>query len=100
MCCLSCGSHDERAHSAGGYRGIGQALSGVHHACDVQVKATFAEDPKPAGSVESEAYHLMSETIYDIFGKETLIVPNLMLGRLTLEITRRYRIMSSVSAAA
>ena len=68
--------------------------------CDVQVKATFAEDPKPAGSVESEAYHLMSETIYDIFGKETLIVPNLMLGRLTLEITRRYRIMSSVSAAA
>ena len=34
--------------------------------CDVQVKATFAEDPKPAGSVESEAYHLMSETIYDI----------------------------------
>lgn len=48
--------------------------------CDVQVKATFAEDPKPAGSVESEAYHLMSETIYDIFGKETLIVPNLMLG--------------------
>ena len=48
--------------------------------CDVQVKATFAEDPKPAGSVESEAYHLMSETIYDIFGKDTLIVPNLMLG--------------------
>ena len=46
----------------------------------VAVKVPFAENPKPAGSVESREYKLMAETIRDIFGKDTRIVPNLMLG--------------------
>ena len=48
--------------------------------CGVQVKATFAEDPKPAGSVESKEYGLLTETIKEVFGDDTQIVPNLMLG--------------------
>lgn len=48
--------------------------------CGVQVKATFAEDPKPAGSVESKEYALLTETIKEVFGDDTQIVPNLMLG--------------------
>ena len=46
----------------------------------VAVKVPFAENPKPAGSVESREYKLMAETIRDIFGQDTRIVPNLMLG--------------------
>ncbi len=48
--------------------------------CGVQVKVPFAENPKPAGSVESAEYKLMAETIKEIFGEDTRIVPNLMLG--------------------
>ena len=46
----------------------------------VQVKPTFSEDPKPAGSVDSEEYALLTETIHEVYGKDTQIIPNLMLG--------------------
>ena len=47
---------------------------------DVKVKVSFGEDPKPAGSVNSKEYALLTETIQEIFGEDTQIVPNLMLG--------------------
>ena len=46
----------------------------------VKVKASFAENPHPAGEVKGEMFHLLSKTIHEVYGKDTVIAPNLMLG--------------------
>ena len=46
----------------------------------VKVKASFAENPHPAGEVKGEMFHLLSRTIHAVYGKDTVIAPNLMLG--------------------
>ena len=46
----------------------------------VKVKASFAENPHPAGEVKVEMFHLLSKTIHEVYGKDTVIAPNLMLG--------------------
>lgn len=46
----------------------------------VKVKASFAENPHPAGEVKGEMFHLLSRTIHEVYGKDTVIAPNLMLG--------------------
>lgn len=46
----------------------------------VQVKASYAENPHPAGSVDSPIFGLLSDTIHEVYGKDTVVAPNLMLG--------------------
>jgi carboxypeptidase PM20D1 len=46
----------------------------------VKVKASYAENPHPAGSVDSPFFTLLSDTIHDVYGKDTVVAPNLMLG--------------------
>lgn len=46
----------------------------------VKVKASFSENPHPAGEVKGEMFHLLSRTIHEVYGKDTVIAPNLMLG--------------------
>lgn len=48
--------------------------------CGVQVKVTYGENPRPAGEAEGEIYDLLSDTIHELYGTETIVAPNLMLG--------------------
>lgn len=46
----------------------------------VKVKASYAENPHPEGDVKGDMFKLLSETIHEVYGKDTVIAPNLMLG--------------------
>lgn len=46
----------------------------------VKVKASYAENPHPAGEVKGDMFRLLSDTIHEVYGKDTVIAPNLMLG--------------------
>lgn len=46
----------------------------------VKVKASYAENPHPEGDVKGDMFNLLSETIHEVYGKDTVIAPNLMLG--------------------
>lgn len=46
----------------------------------VLVKVPFAENPKRAGSTDSDVYELLCDTIHEVYGEKTAIVPKLMLG--------------------
>lgn len=46
----------------------------------VKVKASYAENPHPEGDVKGNMFKLLSETIHEVYGKDTVIAPNLMLG--------------------
>lgn len=43
-------------------------------------KFLFAENPKRAGSTDSDVYELLCDTIHEVYGEKTAIVPKLMLG--------------------
>lgn len=46
----------------------------------VKVKVTYGENPYPAGKTEGEIFELLSDTIHELYGKDTVVAPNLMLG--------------------
>lgn len=46
----------------------------------VKVKVTYSENPYPAGEAEGEIYELLTDTIHELYDKETIAAPNLMLG--------------------
>lgn len=46
----------------------------------VTVSVPFGEDPHPEGSTESEAFRLLSETIHEVYGEETVVLPTILTG--------------------
>lgn len=48
--------------------------------CGVQVRVSYGENPYPAGTVDCGEFRLLTETIRDVYGAETTIVPVTMTG--------------------